>query len=362
MPKIICTARLKLVMMLPVKKKKEKKKIKREGTDATAEDSTKETLLKQCNALLNSGGGVLEMTIANFQDSCTSKQDPFDSFWKTVEPHLRGMIAPSIYGDVFDLEEKGDKALLFINAPKHFCTMRYNLYLPGDAGNYEASYENVIKLQEKKSRSKNRVANSKLSGPLGDLPKLPEEFKYQEAVNLKESKQIQLKNYKCETALFTTEKHGQIEGIKKQLSAFGNGKGGIILLGIEDDRKVCGIDMEKNSREDIEEKIGSLVDKVCCNLTPQRGIHWNIQFFPLSGCEISKAVVAIKMAGIQNSGGVFAKCPESYEIRRNEDGQKAIHRLNFEEWEMRMMSDLELQGNSKGVCSVVKFHLTHCLG
>ena len=329
--------------------KKEKKKRKKEGTNTTAEESTKETILKKCNALLNSGGGVLEMEIANFQYSCTStcKKDPVDSFWSSIEPQLKAMIKPAKYDDVFDRCVQSGKIFLFINAPQHFCTKKYNLFLSGDAGIEEACYQDIVDLLKLESQGLRRKANSSVAVPLEDLPEIPDTFTYHEVINLMESKQIQFKNYTSDTVLFTN--HGQRDVISKQLSAFGNSGGGVILLGVGDDRKVCGLDMEKNSKEDVEENVTSLVNRVCCNFIPKRGIHWNVEFFPVAGPQ-SSAVIVIKMAGIQNSGGVFGKCPESYELRCNEEGQQVIHSLEFEEWKMRMKSnDVDLQGNSKGV-------------
>lgn len=120
--------------------------MKKEGKESGNEESDiqSENILRMCNALLNSGGGVLEMKISNSQNSSTSQKDPVDSFWQTIEEQLRRMIRPSRYDDVFDRSVLSDRILLFINAPNHFCTMKYNLFVPGDAGVYEATYDDVV--------------------------------------------------------------------------------------------------------------------------------------------------------------------------------------------------------------------------
>lgn len=64
--------------------KKEKNRSKKEGKESGNEDQSK-IILQKCNALLNSGGGVLEMKISDPQTRSTSKKDPVDSFWQTIE-------------------------------------------------------------------------------------------------------------------------------------------------------------------------------------------------------------------------------------------------------------------------------------
>ena len=119
--------------------KKEKKRRKKEGKESRNEESPNqsEDILKKCNALLNSGGGVLEMKISDPQTCSTSKKDPVDSFWQTIEEQLRKMIRPSKYEDVFDRIVLSDKIFLFINAPSHVCTMKYNLFVENKKLSFE---------------------------------------------------------------------------------------------------------------------------------------------------------------------------------------------------------------------------------
>ena len=56
------------------------------------------------------------------------------------------------------------------------------------------------------------------------------------------------------------------------------------------------------------------------------------------------------MAGIQGSGGIFGKLPESYELGSDEGGRHVARLLKFHEWKNRMESDRAWwQENSKGV-------------
>ena len=56
------------------------------------------------------------------------------------------------------------------------------------------------------------------------------------------------------------------------------------------------------------------------------------------------------MAGIRDSGGIFAKCPESYELRCDINGQQVPHLVAFDKWKERMKpDDADLPRNTRGV-------------
>lgn len=341
------------------KEKEEKKRRQSSGPDAKEEETAPERVLRHCCALLNSGGGVLVMTIADFQISA-SDPSALDKFWQKVEAKLNDMIKPAKYDDVFDRCEQSDKILLFISAPQHFCTLEYNLFLPMDSSVSEASYHDTVGfLIAKETMQGRRQKPSNVAVRLEDLPEVPEEFTYKEVLHKhKESKQIQLKNYTSETVLVLGK---QCEKIGRQMSAFANAGGGVILLGVQDNGQVCGLDMAQNSREDIEERVQDIVNKMCWNFIPERGVHWNIKFFQVlgMGCE-SRAIVVIYVAGIrsESSGGVFAKCPKSFELQQSKDGHVSIRRLEFDVWKQRMLSERNLKSiNSKGMHLYVYHYL-----
>ena len=329
--------------------KKEEKRRKKEGKESGNEGSPNQSkiILQKCNALLNSGGGVLEMKISDPKTCSTSKKDPVDNFWKTIEGELRKMIHPSKYKNVFNRSVLSDKILLFINAPSHVCTMKYNLFLPGDAGVYEASYDDVVDFLNLKSDGPKQDLNSYIRVPLKELPEVPDHFFDQEIISLIECKQVQLKEFTSNSPFFSNHKQRFL--IARQLSAFGNCDGGVLLIGIADDRRVTGVDMEKHSKEHVEECVVSLVKKICCDFEIKRGIHWDLKFSDVSGSQ-SKSVIVIKMAGFRDSGGIFGKCPESYELRCDENGQQVPHPVAFDKWKERMKpDDTDLTGNTRGV-------------
>lgn len=301
-----------------------------------------------CNALLNSGGGLLEMEFSELQNDSTSKKDSVDSYWRKIEPSLREMIYPASYNDVFDRCLPPNQIQLFVNAPNHFCTKKYNLYVPSDGSVLPASRDEVAEILRQKPRGSKRRTNSNVRFALKDLPEIPEKFSCKEEFDLTESKQLQYKNFTSGDDLFVN--HSQREKICKQLSAFGNCDGGVILLGVTDDRKVHGVEIAEDRKEYVVEKVRSLVSKVCRNFEPVRGVHWDVAFSTVSGSQ-SNSVLVIKMAGIKDSGGIFGKCPESYELGRDENGRQVARLLEFHEWKKRTESDrARWQGSSKGVC------------
>lgn len=295
-------------------------------------------IVEKCCAIYNAGGGVLELPIANFED-LDAPQSDLDSFWQKVEPKLNAFIKPYSYTDVFDRKYDGNsgKVRLFIKRiPNHFCTLKYNLYLPGDSGTYDASYTEAINILSKKQHSSVEVS-------LASLPKLDEEFVYGKKVSFHESKQIQLKQYDSEKILDAHSNHNQCDIMRRIVSAFANANGGNIVLGVTNEGVVEGQNLEGDSTEAVVERVNSLVNKMYWgDGTPEREKHWDIEFFPVKGKE-NRFIIVIKVAKVQ--GGVFAKRPKSVEWRPDEgDGEGQV--LTFDEWKQRMVGG---QANSKGL-------------
>lgn len=330
--------------------KKEKKRRKNEGyNNSEDEESTEEHILKQSCVLLNSGGGLLVMKITDFQISAP-KANSLDNFWKTIEQKLMSLVKPSRYDDIFDRREQSDEILLFITAPPHICTIKYNLSLPGDSSVWEASYrETVDLLINKETQQGRRKKHPNVTVPLTELPEVPEVFtKKKMILNLKESKQIQFKHFTSKMFLDSRNRN-QCKKIAEHISAFANADGGVILLGVKDDGEVCGLDLGENGKDCIERNLQeNVIKKMCWSLDPVRNIHWNMKFFPVGGCEAND-IVAIYVAGMRGSGGVFVRNPESFVLLQGEDGQQTPQPLDFEEWKRRMLSREHLQSNSKGI-------------
>ena len=296
-----------------------------------------EPVLEPVCALLNSGGGILEMEITDISNfKFPLKQ--LDEFWSTLEEKVKSMISPSEYADVFDrvVREEDGKVFLFIKAPNHLCTVNFNncLFLPLDAKTSPASYQKVKELLSKKNNA------AIPQDPLKHLPLhlLPKRFRYKQVLNFHESKQVQLKNFPPKNGILHNNNQTQRESIKKQISAFGNGSGGMILLGVKDNGEVHGQDMQNDSIADITSRVVSIIKEMSTtwSFSPERKVHWEIEFFPIAGMD-SNFVIVIYVAGMRNLGGIFAKYPKSFELRPGFGGEVVIHCLDFEEWKQRIL-------------------------
>ena len=93
-----------------------------------------EDLLKATCALLNSGGGVLEMKISDYSQLEKGTFWPkLDKFWQTFENSLEPALKPLCYPDLIDRVVKEDVVFLFIKAADCLISIDRKLYVAGDA-------------------------------------------------------------------------------------------------------------------------------------------------------------------------------------------------------------------------------------
>ena len=328
-----------------------------------------EALLSIITAVLNSGGGIVQMKIEDF-----SRYKPgdlnkrIDTFWQTLEHKLNPMIYPSAYDDVFDRKLEGDRILLFIKATENFCTVDYNFHLPFDAAPQQCvPRKKVVDLLSRRDSLENHTPEV----PLTELPMdlLPEKFTYKEVLNFHESKEVQLKHFPSQNELFPSrnqkaqDKKAQDkkarDKIAQCISSFGNGSGGMILIGIEDKTtKIIGQEIAADGKAYWESGFQAMINKMSetWSFTPKQRDHWDIKFFPVDGTK-SSFIIVVLIAGMRNLGGIFTKCPKSFELRNpsGSDGEEKIVQLDFHEWKQRMLPGTCL-GQSKGEYIVYQSH------
>lgn len=278
-------------------------------------------------------------------DKVTSRK-MLDEFWSKLEDKLMPIINPSFYHELFDRTINGtDEIFLFVNAPNHWCTMEFNLFTPLDTKKLPATYEKVLKLLKQREKS-----SSVPQVPIQKLPPLPEPFVLNAVLEIHESKEVQLKRYTSSRGLLHKKNRTQQDEIREWISAFGNGSGGLIVLGVDDETgKITGQLLEGDSKDEVRRKISSIVDKMSqawCFI-PKRGVHWDLKFFPVEKSNSAMTVVVIYIAGMQNLGGIFTKCPRSCELRPGRDGKEEVHQLNFEDWKQQMLCTT--RDESKGI-------------
>ena len=278
-------------------------------------------------------------------DKVTSRK-MLDEFWSKLEDKLIPIINPSFYHELFDRTINGtDEIFLFVNAPNHWCTMEFNLFTPLDTKKLPATYEKVLKLLKQREKS-----SSVPQVPIQKLPPLPEPFVLNAVLEIHESKEVQLKRYTSSRGLLHKKNHTQQDEIREWISAFGNGSGGLIVLGVDDETgKITGQLLEGDGKDEVRRKISSIVDKMSqawCFI-PKRGVHWDLKFFPVEKSNSAMTVVVIYIAGMQNLGGIFTKCPRSCELRPGLEGKEEVHQLIFEDWKQQMLC--ATRDESKGI-------------
>ena len=266
-----------------------------------------EAVLLVINAVLNSGGGIVQMKIDDFSRYKPGELNKkFDKFWQTLELKLNPMIQPSTYDDVFDRKRYGDSILLFIRATKHLCTVDYNLHLPFDAAySSPPSFEKVVDLLSRRDSLENPAPEVSLTDLPVDL--LPTKFRHKEVLNFHESKQAQLKCYTSDHGLFHNNNQKAQDKIAEHISSVGNGSGGLILIGIKDNGEICGQDIKgDHGKAELESGFQAMINEMSTtwSFTPKQGDHWDIKFFPVDGTK-SSFVVVVLIAGMRNLGGIF---------------------------------------------------------
>ena len=293
---------------------------------------------------------------SNFEAGDLNKK--IETFWQTLEQKLNPMIQPSTYDDVFDKKLEGDTILLFIKATNHLCTVDYNMHLPFDAASLSRpTYEKVVDLLSCRESPENRIPEI----PLTDLPidLLPKQFTYKKVLDFHESKQVQLKYFTSENGLFHSKNQRAQDKIAEQISSFGNGSGGLILIGIEDNGEICGEDVQgDHGKAYWETGFQAMINEMSktWSFTPKQREHWDIKFFPVDGTK-SSFIIVVLIAGMRNLGGIFTKCPKSFELLNpsGSDGEEEIVPLDFHEWKQRMLRGTFL-GQSKGEYIVYQGH------
>ena len=326
----------------------------------TLEKKDADAVLRPINAVLNSGGGTVLLKIGDF--SRYKKGDlnkRMDIFWQTLEQKLNPMIQPSTYDDVFDKKLEGDTILLFIKATRHLCTVDYNMHLPFDAASLSRpTYEKVVDLLSRRESLENHIPEV----PLTDLPidLLPKQFTYKEVLDFHESKQVQLKYFTSKNGLFHPNNQRAQDKIAEHISSFGNGSGGMILIGIEDKTgEILGQEITADGKAEWESGFQAMINRMSetsWSFTPKKGEHWGMEFFPVDGTK-SRCVIVVRIAGMRNLGGIFTKCPKSFELRNpsGSDGEEQIVPLEFHEWNQRMLCST-CPGQSKGEYIVYQGH------
>ncbi|XP_006820045.1 schlafen family member 5-like [Saccoglossus kowalevskii] len=288
-------------------------------------------------ALLNSGGGILHLQNTSHENDDVNFKS-LDTWWSGVEQQLRWVLSEDDICNFIDLVGSfNDPDLyVFVKGADHICTVHYHARVPTDTATLFLSYHTVMKLMMQQD------------GQVGCLSKLrpfPNEFQYgkQIAGIPQETMQIQFKFLSSDKDVRTEPIADRISWfIRRYVSAFANHAGGHIIFGVED--KTCQVYGEEIPDEatkyDIIDKVEERMKKtiwVHLKQRVQRGIHWDIGFYPVlntpEGITGSRVVVVVSV--VKYPGLVYTQCPESYHIVNGK-----VEQLSFTDWRSNLMMQI----------------------
>lgn len=290
-------------------------------------------VLRYACAIANSGGGILHMQNVDYKTGVCSKD--LDTWWSGMEIKLAAMISSDDICNYFDMVGNYDDAdlYLFVKTSEHICTINYHSRLPTDTATHEVSYQSVIKLLQKEGPEK----------PLAALPPVPTDYNYgitHECLK-QETKQIQFKQLSGRNS---RDGKGIPEKIKslvsKYVSAFANHEGGHIYFGIDDDQAaVYGEDMSYQDQERTAKLVQLRMDVIIwgnSTFSAQRGVHWDIQFFPVQDVPTRKNPRFVVVVSVcKFPGGVFTATPDSFYVNtRNQE----VKCWSFDQWRKAMLN------------------------
>lgn len=91
---------------------------------------------------------------------------------------------------------------------------------------------------------------------------LPETFTYEDVLNFHESKQVQFKCFRSKHPILHSSNHEENRKIERQISAFGNGNGGMFIMGVADNGEVQGQSMKGDSEAELKNRFEAMIEKM----------------------------------------------------------------------------------------------------
>ncbi|KAK6186067.1 hypothetical protein SNE40_008174 [Patella caerulea] len=321
------------------------------------------TVPKYVCALLNSGGGILQMKNEVSNRFLQSKD--LDMWWSGMENAITDVLSGDDLCNYLDFVGNFDDKFLylFVKSSEHLCTLNYHSRLPTETATHDVSHRSVIKLLSKQGQP----------GLLSDLPPIPKEYYYlQTEESLKqEGKQIQFKSLSTHNCEVTRSLPKRISAaLSKYITAFANHEGGHIYFGIEDQRaEVTGEDLSPEQQEltvqDIQRRMNSVIWGES-SFQAERGRHWDINFYPVYNVPYRARRMVVVVSVCKFPGGVFTTSPESYYV----DSTGIVKKFTFDDWKSATLAEIrdkpELHSRFVKIpipspCSRLVFGLVHTI-
>ena len=285
------------------------------STEKGYKESTTKEIIMIVNALLNSGGGTLEMIYKS-----TPLRKQIDDSVRVIEQKIGDLVGTVGLVSNIEFEVLSGKILLNVKKVEGLFVVNYNLYLPTKC--------QVRLIQPSEPVAKVKSVINRVDKPIKERHLLTpgaycEDFVLNEKVTCDEGITIQWKSLKSESSKkvnLPDRITGKSNKLPCYISAFANHSGGHIYYGINDDGIVEGEIVTEKHQTDITRKVAKTFEKMIwprhCNKQQLKGKQWDIFFVPVKDSKKHPiaSVFVIVVAIARCHGGVFTDEPESYHI------------------------------------------------
>ncbi|XP_064198089.1 schlafen family member 13-like [Anguilla rostrata] len=308
--------------------KKEKEDEEKEAEEENPKEKQKEAVLRAACALLNTGGGIIQMEAEN-QDYSYST----DALGQDLERALKELVNPARMDDFFEFSQQGTEFLMFVKSwcssirRARICSISTGLCQRSETSAEQVSSSAANELLQKKERKLSE--NSKIY-----------QFYERNTVNANElldfgeSLTVDFKDFGSKNVLVRLR-----ECLPRYISAFANTAGGFLFIGVNDARRVTGC-----GRGESEEKLETRVAEICSKAIAvhqhscSKSHSWSAEhrIIPVLDKNVTESrsyVLAIKIPTF--CCAVFEKDPDSWQIK---DSQ--LSRLTADQW-LEMMESTE---------------------
>lgn len=324
----------------------------RKKMQKTQKNEEREKVAQAACALLNSGGGVIRLEMANKDDHPVEPGLDLEASW-------RELIQSSDLHTFFETKQQGRCFYIFVKSwsrepfpedsstKPRICSSSSFLYCRSGTSALLMNSTEAFKFLKTKKRAAERRPVNEGAPPRKILTAVchnisesdlafhifqRDRLEHGEILHLPESHLVEFKQFSTKNI----EKYVK-ETIPKYISAFANGEGGYLFLGVEDKtKKVLGCVKENVNRDSLERVIATAISKLpifhFCSSKAHVGYETKIQDVFLEG-ELYSYFCVIRVKPF--CCAVFAEAPISWMVK-----EKQVCKLTTEEWvEMTMDPD-----------------------
>ncbi|XP_066219963.1 schlafen family member 11-like isoform X1 [Saccopteryx leptura] len=319
----------------------------RKNLQKVQREREKDKVVQAACALLNSGGGVVRVEMAN------DAEHPVE-MGLDLEEALRKLIESSDLQVFFETKQQGRCFYIFVKSwstspevsstKPHISSLSSSLYRRSGTSKYLMDSGEAfafLKDKEKKARRFREILNrifrvTEQNSNAATTVFERDQLEKGEILPFPESQLVEFKQF--------STKHIQeyVKGlIPEYIPAFANTGGGYLFIGVDDSRKVLGCAKEIVDCNSLKQKIEDGINKLPCVhfCQIQRPINFTVKFLEvLDKGQFYGYVCAIRVEPF--CCAVFSEAPKSWLVK----GEN-VCRLTAEEWvDMMMDRDPDLQG------------------